>query len=218
MDRETAVSIMDSVFKVNGIALTSNYNFTEDDIRFKATGYNETSKIGYVWLDNGNTAEDCFRAWGNYSYLNPYLLPKDKKEYDSLVKKLDDDRESYRAISTFLESLPEKNGYYKLHVLKQHLYGHKELQAKIQTYLDEHRDYDAAWYGLELLEQFNRQVVDLKEMEKLVDAEDYSVATFSKYSMTSAYFHSEDAKKESIGKLETLVQDYIDWARTGGRF
>jgi hypothetical protein len=128
MDRETAVSIIDSVFKVNGITLTSNYNFTEDDIRFKATGYNETSKIGYVWLDNGNTAEDCFRSWGNYSYLNPYLLPKDKKEYDSLVKKLDDDRESYRAISTFLESLPEKNGYYKLHVLKQHLHGHLDLR------------------------------------------------------------------------------------------
>jgi len=71
-------------------------------------------------------------------------------------------------------------------------------------------------------------------MQQLVEAEDYHIGTFSRYSPVVAYEqdyyrHRRDKetkgevpkqseKEKAIENLENLVQDYIDWAKSEGRY
>ena len=231
LDRETAVRIIDSLFKENELPLKKDYAFSKDEIAFNATGYNEQLGIGYVWLDNENTARDCYRSWRDL-YFDERLLPKDKKAYEK-IKKMDNREDRNTASKAFFNKLKDRN-YYKLIALQRHLYHDKELKEEIQQYLDTHSNKHSADYGAEILKKYQRQVVDLGEMQQLAGAEDYHIGTFSKYSPVVAYERdyyrhrrdkekqeevpAQSGKEKAIENLEKLVQDYIDWAKSEGRY
>lgn len=213
LDREKAMAIIDSVFKVNDIKLVKDYPISESGVNFHATGYNTESRIGYVWLDYANTAQDCYNSWrGSYVGYED-LLEEDREVFDKLGE------EDYKGRQKFMNNLNVDKGYYKLVSLKEHLYGNPELQKEIREYITDNLNKASANYGKEIWEKYDNQVVDIKEMEKIVDSKKFDIAAFSQYSSVSTYYsYQNESKETAIKKLEVLVQDYIDWAKSEGRY
>ena len=232
LDRETAVDIIDSIFLANKIELSKEVPISKNGLSFNATGYNEKHNIGYVWLDHQSTASDCFNSWRS-SLNKSALLPQDLDAHNKLMKEVGDSYEGYQKEKDFFENLIKQRGYYKLLKIKRYLWRNDALEQKIETYLRENKNYLDVDYGKEILEQYDNEKVDLKEMEQIVDEKDTSIATFSKYDSRFAYnsfgvyekdengklvLKETDTKKEAIKDLENLVQEYIDWAKSEGRF
>ena len=217
LDRETAVKIIDSIFTVNGITLTKEVPFAENGIEFNVTGYNEESKVGYVWLDNTNTSADCYNSWRSSYYRDNELLPDDLAEIERLEIELDE-QDFYRTKQGFFEKLNTKDGYYELLRLRKHSWGNDELQLEIEEYLKNNPNKTDQDYGREILDRFGDDVVDLREMKKIVKSNNFSIGAFSVYSEASAYRYGHKEKKQAIEKLSNLVQDYIDWGKSQGRF
>jgi hypothetical protein len=217
LDRETAVKIIDSIFNKNGIDLTKEVPFSENGIEFNVTGYNKESKVGYVWLDHTNTSDDCYNSWRSSYYRDEELLPDDLVEMEKIQLKTKEDK-LYRAKQEFYEELNMRDGYYQLLKLRKHSWGNDELQIEIAEYLSNNPDKTNSDYGSEILDRFGDDVVDIREMKEIVNAKDFSIGAFSVYSEASAYRYGHNEKKQAIKKLSNLVQDYIDWGKTQGRF
>jgi len=219
------VRIIDRLFKENKIALKKDYLFSQTGIDFKATGYNEKLGIGYVWLDGENTAEECYKSWRRPHYLFKKMLPEDRAVYDEI--KTIEDRDAQRKARRILFSKLENKSYYKLIAIQNHFYysSNKKNHEEIQNYLDENPNKNKPNYGEELLSKYDKEVLDLYEMQEIVVAEDYAIGAFSKYSSAATYaqysFYKNryaNTKEQAIENLEKLVQDYIDWAKSEGRY
>ncbi len=231
LNRSTAIKIIDSIFLANKIELVKEYSVSNDGLHFNATGYNKKHNIGYVWLDHNSTAPDCYRSWRDR--INPnLLLPKDLKAYKELQEQLKGNRNGYKIEEDFFNKIIEKNSYYKLLELKRHLYYNKALKKQIEKYIKENPNRAGEDYGKEILDAYHDDVVDLQEMKQLIDNKETSIATISPYDSkfeyySEIYFEEEDGDKtgnietprdKAIKKLENLVQDYIDWAKSEGRY
>lgn len=224
LNREKAVAIIDSVFQSNGIDLIKDYQVSEGENEFKATGFNPDSKIGYVWLDNKNTAQDCYRTWGGIQYPENRLLENDRLKLKQ-IRETSLENEVREQTEAFFERLGTKN-YYKLINLERHLYGDDEREKEIKEYLIKNKDWSRADYGQEILDKYEQAVLNLKEVETIVDMEEPTIGAFSVYSSLAAYPNyfwggSEKAnsyREEAIERLACFVQDYIDWAKYEGRF
>ena len=227
LDRETAVGIIDSLFKENELPLKKDYAFSKDGIAFNATGYNEKLGIGYVWLDNENTAGDCYRS-RRAPYYEEDMLPKDRRRYKKIVA-IENRKEKEAARKAFFTELKSKT-YYKVLSIRRHLRYNKELYQELDTHPNKKDDA----YGEELIKKYHDQVVNLEEMQKLVTKEEHHIGTFSRYSSVVAYQEDysyfrrnkekqeevpeQSEKEKAIENLENLVQDYIDWAKSEGRY
>ncbi|WP_298517397.1 hypothetical protein [uncultured Kordia sp.] len=233
LDRETAVEIIDSIFLANKIELTEGYPISKDGLNFKATGYNKKHNIGYVWLDYESTGPDCYNSWRNNRYNNASLLPEDLVAYKKLTKEVENKPDGYKIIDDFLRKLTKQKGYYKLLELERHLWRDKILKDKINRYIKENTNYTDENYGKEILDAYENEKVDLKEMEQIPNEEGVSIAALSQYDHKFEYYpyreYVEDkngnlvekegeARQKAIENLENLVQDYIDWAKSEGRY
>lgn len=232
LDRETAVGIIDSIFSANKIKLLKEVPISKNGVSFNATGYNKTHDIGYVWLDHKSTTPDCYNSWRR-RFNKASLLPEDLKAYKKLMKEVGDSYKGYEMEQDFFKNLVAQKGYYRLLELQRHLWGNEALQQKIETYINEHPNRTDANYGKEILDTYNNEKVDLAEMEQLTKGKNTNVATLSLYDNKFAYYANEmyirdedgnvieakgDARQKAIENLENLVQDYIDWAKSEGRF
>lgn len=217
LDRETAVQIIDSVFLANDIKLQKDYAFSKGEVHFNATAYNEKKGIGYVWVDRDNTTIDCYRSWGGRSYAAEEILPEDQATYEQLLKE-NEDIDKYTLKEEFFNGL-QKKPYYKLLNIKRHHYGSKELHKKIDDYIAKHPNKSRDDYGQEILAQYDRDRVNLKEMKQIVATNDYHIGVLSTESSLLQYYYQDgESQKDAIKRLENLVQEYINWAKSEGRF
>ncbi|AXG70295.1 hypothetical protein KORDIASMS9_02534 [Kordia sp. SMS9] len=231
LNRSTAIKIIDSIFLANKIELVKEYPVSNDGLHFNATGYNKKHNIGYVWLDHNSTAPDCYQSWRGNIRGNS-LSKEDMKAYNELKEKIKDDPNRYTIEKEFLKNLSNRKGYYKLLELKQHLYYNTALREQIAKYIKENPNRADEDYGKEILDAYHDDVVDLQEMKQLVKEDATNIAALSMYNDELSY-HSYggiideegnyvkrggDARKKAIEKLENLVQDYIDWAKSEGRY
>jgi len=174
LDRETAVGIIDSLFKENELSLKKDQPFSQDGIAFNATGYNEKLGIGYVWLDGENTAPDCYRSWRD-PYYEKQMLPEDLKVYQE-IGAIENREDRYTANKAFFTELKSKN-YYKLLSIQRTLYNNEELSDEILQYIATHPNKNEVDYGEAFIKKYHAQVVDLEEMQKLVTEEKYHIGT-----------------------------------------
>lgn len=231
LNRETAVAIIDSIFLANKIDLVKEYPISKNGLNFNATGYNKKHNIGYVWLDNKNTTPDCYNSWRS-RFNESSLLPEDLIAYKELMQQVEKNQSSYESVSKFFRNLTEQKRYYKLLELERSLWNNPTLKEQINKYIADNRNYSDKNYGKEILDAYDNEKVDLEEMKQLVDEESTSIAALSLYNNKLAYHsygytvdeegnyveRSGDARKKAIENLENLVQDYIDWAKSEGRF
>ncbi len=227
---ETAISIIDSVFSSNGINLKSGYNLKNNNLCFDVTKYDKNKNIGYVWLNHKALADDCFVSWKGQLNKND-LLPEHTKEYQSIEKlKNKQDRNKYFEKLAELESrLLNNYGYYRLLKIRNHLHWDDNMLKKIEDYITKNQEFLDPDYGLELIEEYNDKVLDLEELKVLTNQQPITIASFSNYSSILEYYdrymlgledenlESDDPREKAIQNLETLVQEYIYWAKSEGR-
>lgn len=228
LQRENAIAIIDSVFSANQIELKPNYPIKSGDGNFIADGYNADTKMGYVWLDGKNTASDCYRSWTNKIII---LNVDDLLEVDQSIYKRQKKTFGDEGARDFLEKLSKKN-YYKLILLKNAVsYKKKEFAKKNKNYIEKNKDYDSKHYGKPIFDEYQDQIIDLQEMKNIVNSNDHNIGTFSTYNygyqfglMKSYKTANGKIKYKSTGsqkaleKLANFVQEYIDWAKSEGRF
>ena len=225
LDRKSAVAIIDSVFSANDIKLQKDYGFSQGDVSFKTGGYDPESRIGYVWLDGTNTTSDSYNSYQN-SYEETELLSEDQAAYN----KIKENNKNYQEQAQFFKTLEQK-GYYKLLSLKKHYPNRRneELQKEVDEYLEKNPNKSDVNYGEEIYEKYAKDPLDLKEIQAITEAEDYDIGAFSRYSGYLSYYWgyrdiSQEKNEEISGKekalqnLATFVQEYIDWAKSEGRF
>lgn len=236
LDRESAVAVIDSVFRANDIELQKDYGFSQGEVEFKTGGYNPKSRIGYVWLDSENTAYDCYQSY-RYLYKEDELLAEDKTAYQEVKEG------NYKEKVQFVRTLQQK-GYYKLLSIKKYYTKHfsEELHKEIDDYLEKNPNKSDINYGEEIYRKYTKDPLDFEEIKAVVEAEDYHIGAFSRYSEYAAYYwgsklfilDEEDDNGESVESVVELrevsgekialqnlaifVQEYIDWAKSEGRF
>ncbi|UTW62768.1 hypothetical protein KFE98_01025 [bacterium SCSIO 12741] len=215
LEREAAMEIIEKVFKENGIALTPNFPIDDGKTAFHASGFNAEKGIGYVWLDNQSADISCFNAW--WGPADEVLLKEDLKA----LKDFEEGEPEWEELRKFREKLFKNKNYYRLLAIKSSSWNNKELEQEIEKYIIDHKPSSDPEYGQEILDKYDREMLDIKEVKQVTEEPDYSIAAFSQYANYSTYSgwgnrHSK-SKAEALEHLEELVEDYIDWARSEGR-
>jgi len=233
---EVARKIIDAIFAEEGFSLTRDYMYNKDGVAFKASGYDENKKIGYVYATWENLDRtDAIIPWWRPNRKHFFMVPKNGAS--PLDIQTEDKSVAYRYLRNGNEEELARLAEYGeiMDISKRR----KLLEGLIQSHFDRQ--------DVEYQEQYGKTNLSLKEAGKLerqeADRDEY-IAVISQFDRRFSYSSwssinredyirvgkikdkderarayqelQENAAHAALRQLEESVRRYINWARSQG--